>query len=106
MERIRLIEEERQALRGIRSGTMQDDELRALADVVASLQSKGLVEARFEGQELRRVRLSLFGAFYFRSNPKLRNPIDWQRITAWAAIVAAVAGVFGLFVGCSLLRGI
>ena len=103
MERIRLTEEGRQALRGIRGGTLRDDELRAWADVVASLQSKGLVEARFEGQELRRVRLSLFGAFYFRSNPRLKNPVDWQRVTAWAAIVAAITGILGLFVGCAIL---
>lgn len=72
---------------------------------MVSLQSKGLVEVRFEGQELRRVRLSLFGAFYFRSNPKLKNPVDWQRVTAWAAIVAAITGIIGLFVVCAILVG-
>ena len=34
MERIRLTEEGRQALRGIRGGTLRDDELRAWTDVV------------------------------------------------------------------------
>lgn len=63
MERIRLTDEERLALRGIRDGTLQGDELQAWADVVASLQSKGLVAALFDGQELRRAHLSLFGAF-------------------------------------------
>ncbi len=103
MERIRLTEEEKQALRGIKDGTLQDETLMAWTDVVASLQDKRLVEARWEGQELRRVRISLLGAFYFRSNPKLKNPIDWQRVTAWAAIIGAVTGIIGLFMGCAIL---
>ncbi len=59
MEMIRLTEEEKQALRGIKDGTSQDETLMVWADVVASLQDKRIMEACFEGQELRRGRLSL-----------------------------------------------
>lgn len=59
MEMIRLTDEEKQALSGIKDGTLQDETLMAWADVVASLQDKRIEETRLGGQELRRGRLSL-----------------------------------------------
>ncbi len=59
MEMIRLTEEGKQALRGIKDGTLQDETLMAWADVVASLQDKRIEETRLDGQKLMRGRFSL-----------------------------------------------
>ncbi len=66
-----------------------------------TLEWKGLVKAAWvEGGGFEDVRLTNAGMSYVRNNPKLYNPIDWSMVAAVSVIIAAVAAIAALFVGC------
>lgn len=102
MELIRLSKEEKRILRRINDGLLNEQDKRTCAHVVDALARKQLVSAKINYDEVEDVRMTLYGSLYFSENPDLRNPVDRQKVTAWAAIVAAIASIVGLFVGCSV----
>lgn len=66
------------------------------------LERKGFVKvAWIEGGGFEDVRLTNVGMSYVRNNPKLSNPVDWSMVAAVTGIIAAVAAIAALFVGCS-----
>lgn len=67
-----------------------------------SLERKDMVKVAWvEGGDYEAVRLSRSGKSYLIENPKLRNPIDWSKVGAIAAIIAALAAIAALFIACT-----
>lgn len=56
-----------------------------------------------EGGDFEAVMLTRDGKDYLIENPRLINPVNWTKIAAIGAIVAAIAAVIGLFISCSLI---
>lgn len=66
-----------------------------------SLESKDMVKVAWvEGGDYEAVQLTRNGKAYLIENPKLRNPIDWNKVGAIAAIIAALAAIAALFIAC------
>lgn len=64
---------------------------------VISLVEKGFVEALFvEGEEIEDIRLLPKGKVYFQNNPKLSNPINWAKVSAFVSMGIAVLTLFSL----------
>lgn len=67
-----------------------------------SLEQKDLVKvAWLEGGNFEAVSITCNGNAYLIENPKLHNPINWDKLGAIAAAIAAVAGIAALFIACS-----
>jgi len=49
------------------------------------------------------LKLTAKGYAYLRSNPRLINPVNWTKLAATGAIVAAIASVVALFVACNAI---
>lgn len=105
MERIRLSKIERKYLILLYKPDSESLDIIARSQVcraLRSLEQKDLVDvAWIEGGYYEAVRLNRNGKAYLIENPKLRNPIDWAKISAIVAIVAAIAGIAALFIACS-----
>lgn len=72
--------------------------------VLRNLESHSLVRVAWvEGGDFEAVRLTRDGKDYLIENPKLLNPINWNKIAAIGAIIAAIAAVVGLFISCTLI---
>lgn len=71
---------------------------------LATLQEKGLVQCKFNYDEVLAASLSVKGRAYLEQNPSLRNPIDWKGIiTIIATTITAIATTVALFVACTIL---
>lgn len=68
---------------------------------VVTLHQKGLVDAKFNYDEVLSISPTLYGQAYFAVNPHLYNPVDWQLITAISTAVTALAALAALFVACT-----
>ena len=56
-----------------------------------TLEQKGLVKnLRVEGGDIEDARLSSLGKSYMRCNPKLTNPINWDRVIAISTLIVAI----------------
>ena len=44
------------------------------------------------------------GRRYVDHNPKLHNPIDWEKVAAIAAIISVIVAVIALFIACSAIK--
>lgn len=108
MYRIRLSRQEKKILRELkrgRSSVPDGMDNYTFFDAVVSLRDKRLVKAVTEYEtNVHQLCLTAKGYAYLRDNPRLFNPINWTMIAAIGAIVAAIAGVAGLFISCSLLK--
>ena len=105
MERIKLTRQEKRILLGLHEHggkiVMGYPPYEA-ARCVRSLQEKGLAKGAFvEGGTLEAAAITGDGESYIRRNPKLRNPIDWAKVSAVAAVLALLVGIIALFVACS-----
>lgn len=105
MERIRLSKEEKKVLRKLKRGSSEipdDMDNYTFVDAVVSLREKSLVKAITEYEtDVIDLRLSGRGYAYLRDNPQLLNPINWTKVAAIGAIVAAIASVAALFISCT-----
>ena len=103
MERIKLTKEEKQVLRLVEHYEQCPSTYppKMFQACVYTLEQKGLVNAIWStGHELAGAKLTYLGKAYMTVNPKLRNPIDLERITlAIASVSLALAIVALLIVG-------
>lgn len=107
MERIRLSQTEKKCLLLLNRHGFESLDTIARSQVcraLRSLENKGMVNvAWIEGGDYEAVKLSLNGRSYLIENPKLRNPIDWNKVGAIAAIVTALAAIAALLIACTRL---
>ncbi len=100
MERIYLTKEEKKILISISERRLTEEDGKIYADVISSLEAKKLVVVKYNYNEVIDVQLTLYGGFYLRNNPKLHNPISWQKIisvsTTTTAIVSLVALILSI----------
>ena len=98
MERIKLTKREKNVLRLLRDGNSE-----ALSEFdapsVENLARLSLVRrASVEGADFGDARLTNMGKEYFNDNPRLRNPINWDRVIqaaiAVGTLIAAIAALF------------
>lgn len=105
MERIRLSKDEKKVLRMVACGLgvcPSEYPSHTFNASVRSLDKKGLVKGAYEeGGNVADARMTQYGRQYIAENPDLRNPVNWNLISAVAAVIAAIAGVLALFVACS-----
>lgn len=103
MKRIYLSSEEKRILRELRRG---NDSVPAgmdnfsFVDAVITLHDKGFIKAVVNYEEVLDMKLTVKGYAYMNSNPGLANPVDWTKVAAIAACVAAVAVTLALFISC------
>ena len=102
MEKIRLTKAEKAVLREIANTPITTPEHKDEAYICAlhDLEQKGFVDCSMLKQAVMRAGLTTYGFAYLHSNPKLRNPLPWDKIFGGASIIAAIAAVAALFVGC------
>ena len=102
MERIKLTKREKRVLRTLsRQGFDALSEFDATA--VRSLDAQGLVRGAYlEGGGVEGARLTNMGKEYLADNPKLRNPVNWGKVAAIAAIVSIVVTITLFVIGCTL----
>lgn len=107
MERVRLTKDEKCVLRWLQrndGGKLKQIEKLAFAPAVRSLEQKGLVRGFWSEEDgLVDAALTESGETYIFFYPRLRNPINWNKVTAIAACISALAAVLGLLVACSVI---
>ena len=106
MERIRLSKREKRVLRTLRrQGFEALSEFDAAA--VRSLDNQGLVRGAYvEGGGVEDAVLTNYGKEYIADNPKLRNPVNWNKVAAIAAIVGVIVTVVLFIIGCAMIKKI
>lgn len=105
MGRIRLTKNEKKVLRLIADGLTTCPNYAEIenAYAVCVLEYFGLVCAAYdEGGDIVDVRMTAKGFAYMYSNPRLLNPVNWQRVTA-IAVCVTIAAVVALFVSCGII---
>lgn len=106
MKRIRLSKDEKTALRLLASVGWCPDTypFHRFAGGVEGLQSKGFALAAWaSGHELVSADLTTKGETYLALNPSLRNPVDWVKVGAIAALITASIAAIGFLVGCNFV---
>lgn len=107
MERIKLSQTEKKCLRLLNehgSDALDTIARSQVCRALRSLESKDMVNVAWvEGGDYEAVKLSHNGRSYLIENPNLRNPIDWAKVGAIAAIIAALAAIAALFITCTRL---
>ena len=103
MERIRLTKREKAVLRILsKQGYEALSEFDASA--VRSLSELGFVKAAFtEGGGVEDAKLTTKGKEYLREFPSLRNPVDWEKMTAILLLVAVA--IFAVRLVIKLIGG-
>lgn len=107
MERIKLSKTEKKCLKLLYKHNTDALDTIAHSQVcraLRSLQDKDLfIVAWIEGGDYEAIQLTRNGKAYLIENPTLRNPIDWTKAGAIAAIIAALAAIAALFFTCTRL---
>ena len=93
MERIYLTKEEKKILISISERRLTEDDGKIYADVISSLEAKKFVVAKYNYYEVIDAKLTLYGGFYLRNNPKLHNPINWQKIISVSTTITAIVSL-------------
>ena len=106
MERVQLSKRAKAVLKSLRGGASS-----CSGDIPQNDFNMGAIELqiygfakcfREEGGNVEVARLTDKGKLYIMQNPRLRNPINWTRVAAIAACIAALAAVAALFVSCAI----
>ena len=91
MERIYLTKQEKEVLKSSCQNKTFSLSQNAVYFATKALEDKGFVEALYlEGEEVGEIRLLPKGEIYYRNNTKLRNPINWAKVSAIIAMIAAI----------------
>lgn len=101
MERIYLSKQEKELLENLCQN--KSHSLSAIEEYFATktLEEKGFVKGAYaEGGNVEDIRLLSRGKVYFQNNPKLRNPINWAKVSAITSMVVAVLTLISIFVNC------
>lgn len=109
MKRIRLTKEEKEAFRILYEGkinTATDPQrIGSLSYGFEALERLGLARCAWsEGHVIEDVAITSKGRRYVDHNPKLRNPVDWQKVAAIAAIISVIIAALALFIACSAIK--
>ena len=109
MERIKLAKEEKEALRILHEGkinmTTDPQRIGSLSYGFESLERLGLARCAWsEEHVIEDVAITSKGRRYVDHNPKLHNPIDWEKVAAIAAIISVIVAVIALFIACSAIK--
>lgn len=107
MERIKLAKEEKEALRILHEGkiNMTTDPQGSLSYGFEALERLGLARCAWsEGHVIEDVAITSKGRRYVDHNPKLRNPVDWQKILAVASVISVIIAALALFIAYSLIK--
>lgn len=109
MERIKLAKEEKEALRILHEGkinmTTDPQRIGSLSYGFEALEQLGFARCAWtEGHAIEDVAITSKGCRYVDHNPKLHNPIDWEKVAAIAAITSAIVAVIVLFIACSTIK--
>ena len=107
MERIHLTKKEKAVLRHVKEhGEKQPRNITPTiySYCLSTLQEKGMVVFRANYEEVIYAGLTVKGKAYLEQNPKLKNPINWNIVTAIATVATATATILALFVCCSILK--
>lgn len=109
MERIKLAKEEKEALRILHEGkinmTTDPQRIGSLSYGFEALERLGLARCAWsEGHVIEDVAITSKGRRYVDYNPKLHNPIDWEKVAAIAAIISVIVAVIALFIACSAIK--
>lgn len=104
MERIRLTKEGKEALRRLSASDASEWSpamRRQLGCACQELDRLGFANAYFSEEEgLVDAVITDVGANYILTNPRLCNPVGWDKIAAIAACITALAAVAALLVAC------
>lgn len=103
MERIRLSKEEKTVLRLLAGGCGCPDTYphHVFVSCVEKLEMKGLAKGAWtEGHNLETARITPQGKAYVSQNPDLRNPVNWNLVSATIAVIGPIVSVVALFVAC------
>ena len=104
MEQIRLTKDEKKSLRYLSLGFVYPPDGMSEAawnTSLRSLQRQGLAKVAFvEGRKVEDAAITDDGKAHIEQNPTLRNPIDWAKISAIAAISSVVIAILALFISC------
>lgn len=105
MERIRLTRNEKKVLRltAMGKGRPTDYPITKYNAAVRSLESRALVKAVWaeESESPLAVNITENGTAYLIENPALRNPINWNAVSAIGALLAVIISLVAIFVACS-----
>ena len=109
MKRIRLTKEEKEAFRILYEGkinTANDlQRISSLSYEFETLEQLGFARCAWtEGHAIEDVAITSKGRRYVDHNPKLHNPIDWEKVAAIAAIISVIVAVIALFIACSAIK--
>ncbi|MCM1293211.1 MAG: hypothetical protein NC111_04955 [Bacteroides sp.] len=107
MERMKLTVTEKRCLKLLSKHGIDALDTMAKSQVcraLRTLEDKSLINvAWIEGDDFEDACITSNGKAYLIENPKLRNPTDWNKIGAIAAIVAALVSIVVLFIACTRL---
>lgn len=71
-------------------------------NALRSLRNEGLARVAFiEGGGVEDAAITEEGRNYIEANPTMKNPVNWGKVAAIAAIISAVCAIVALFVACS-----
>lgn len=109
MERIRLTKEEKEAFRILYDGkintTTDLQRIGSLSYEFEALERLGFARCAWsEGHAIEDVAITSKVHRYVDHNPKLHNPIDWEKVAAIAAIISVIVAVIALFIVCSAIK--
>lgn len=109
MERIKLAKEEKEALRILHEGkinmTTDPQRIGSLSYGFEALEQLGFARCAWtEGHAIEDVAITSKGRRYVDHNPKLHNPIDWEKVAAIAAIISVIIAALALFIACSAIK--
>ncbi len=95
MEKIYLTKQEKAILRQEMSGKPHNLKDYEVYDAIKKLEEKRFVDAAYvEGEEVDDYKLLAKAKTYIQNNPKLRNPINWAKVSAFVSIGVAILTMF------------
>ena len=103
MERVKLGKEEKTVLRLLAGGCGCPDTYprHVFVSCVDKLEMKGLAKGAWcEGHNPEAACITPRGKAYMAENPRLRNPVDWNMVSATIAVIGLIVSVVALFVAC------
>lgn len=99
MERIYLTKQEKAILRQELSGIPHNLKDYEIFDAIKKLEEKGFVDAIYvEGEEVEDYRLLAKAKTYIQNNPKLKNPVNWAKVSAYISMLVAIMTLISILI--------
>lgn len=101
MEKIYLTKQEKAILRQEMSGEPHNLKDYEVYDAIKKLEEKRFVDAAYvEGEEVEDYRLLAKAKTYIQNNPKLKNPVNWAKVSAIISIIVAIMTLISILINC------